>query len=86
MAIVTGGPEPEAARMWYDWALTAAIQEIGATVNALQLPTNPEAAVSELSVDLSQINVVDYNFAAAGANRVAITERFDAEIATTPAE
>lgn len=86
MAIITGAPEPEAARMWYDWALTAAAQEIGPTVNSLQLPTNPEAAVSELAVDLSQINVVDYNFAAAGASRVAITERFDAEIATTPTE
>jgi iron(III) transport system substrate-binding protein len=86
MAIITNGPEPEAARMWYDWALTAATQEIGPTVNSLQLPTNPEAAVSELAVDLSQIDVVDYNFAAAGANRVAITERFDAEIASAPTE
>lgn len=86
MAIIADAPEPEAARTWYDWALTAASQEIGPTVNSLQLPTNPEAAVSELAVDLSQINVIDYNFAAAGASRVAITERFDAEIAATPTE
>ncbi len=72
--------------MWYDWALTAAAQEIGPTVNSLQLPTNPDAAVSELAVNLSEINVVDYNFSAAGENRVAVTERFDAEVATTPTE
>lgn len=86
MGIITGGPEPEAARLWYDWALTAAAQEIGPTVNSLQLPTNPDAAVSELAVDLSQINVVDYNFLAAGTSRVAVTERFDSEIATAPTE
>lgn len=86
MAIITNGPEPDAARAWYDWALQAETQEIGPTVNSLQLPTNPDAAVSELAVDLSQINVINYNFAAAGAARVSITERFDAEIATTPTE
>lgn len=86
MAIIANGPEPEAARAWYDWALTAEAQEIGPTVNSLQLPTNPDAAVSDLAVDLSEINVVDYNFLAAGMNRVAITERFDAEIATAPTE
>jgi iron(III) transport system substrate-binding protein len=86
MGIITGGPEPEAARMWYDWALEAESQEIGPTVNSLQLPTNPDAAVSELAVDLSQINLIDYNFQASGASRVAITERFDAEVAATPAE
>lgn len=86
MGIIAGGPEPEAARMWYDWALLAATQEIGPTVNSLQLPTNPDAAISELAVNLSEITVVNYNFAAAGANRVAITERFDAEVATTPPE
>ncbi|XWX02954.1 ABC transporter substrate-binding protein [Aggregatilineales bacterium SYSU G02658] len=84
MALIANGPEPEAARAWFDWALTAAAQEIGPTVNSLQLPTNPDAAVSELAVNLSEINVVDYNFLAAGASRVAITQRFDAEIATAP--
>lgn len=86
MAIIANGPEPEAARMWYDWALTAEAQEIGATVNALQLPTNPDAAVSELSVNLADLTVVNYNFQAAGLNRVAITERFDSEIATAPSQ
>ena len=86
MAIIANGPEPEAARVWYDWALTAAAQEIGPSVNSLQLPTNTEAAISELAVNLEDINVVDYNFEAAGLNRVAITERFDAEIATAPTE
>lgn len=86
MGIIANGPEPEAARLWYDWALTAAAQEIGQTVNSLQLPTNPDAAVSELSVNLADVNVIEYNFSAAGSNRTALVERFDAEIATAPTE
>lgn len=84
MAILANAPEPEAARLWYDWALTAAAQEIGATVNSLQLPTNPDAAISPLAVNLAEINVIEYNFLAAGANRRALAERFDAEIAPAP--
>jgi iron(III) transport system substrate-binding protein len=86
MGIIANGPEPENARTWYDWALTAETQAIGATANAFQIPTNPETPLPELAVNLEDVNLVDYNFDAAGANRIAITERFDAEIATTPAE
>jgi iron(III) transport system substrate-binding protein len=86
MGIITNAPEPDAAHMWYEWALQAATQEIGPTVNSLQLPTNPDAAISELAVNLDEINLVNYNFAASGASRVAVTERFDSEIAATPAE
>lgn len=86
MAIIANAPEPEAARLWYDWALSVEAQEIGATVNSLQLPTNPEAAISDLSVNLTEINVVDYNFMAAGTNRTAVSERFDAEVASIPSE
>ncbi len=86
MAILANAPEPEAARMWYDWALTAEAQAIGQTVLSLQLPTNPEAPIPELAVNLDEVNLVDYNFQAAGENRQAIVERFDAEIAPEPAE
>lgn len=86
MGIIANGPEPDAARMWYDWALTADAQEIGPTVNSLQLPTNPDAAISDLAVNLTEINVVDYNFVAAGMNRTAISERFDEDVATTPTD
>ena len=86
MAIIANAPEPEAARMWYDWALTPEAQAIAQTVNSLQLPTNPETPVSELSVKLEEVNLVDYDFLAAGLNRNAIVERFDNEVAPEPAE
>ncbi len=86
MGIIAGGPEPEAARIWYDWALTPEAQAIGATVNSLQLPTNPDTPVPELSVNLEEVNLVNYNFVAAGMNRTAMAERFDQEIAPQPTE
>jgi iron(III) transport system substrate-binding protein len=86
MGLIKGAPEPEAAKMWIDWALSADAQAIGQTVNALQLPTNPDTPVSELSVNLSEITLVNYNFVAAGMNRTATVERFDAEIAPQPTE
>ncbi len=86
MAILKNAPELEAAQMWYDWALTAEAQQIGQSVNSLQLPTNPDASVSEVSVNLSDLTVVNYNFQAAGTNRTALVERFDAEIAPAPTE
>ncbi|MBN1963453.1 MAG: ABC transporter substrate-binding protein [Anaerolineae bacterium] len=86
MGIIANAPEPEAARMWVDWALTADAQAVGQTVNSLQLPTNPDTPVSELSVNLSEVNLVNYNFVAAGANRTETVERFDADIAPQPTE
>jgi hypothetical protein len=35
-------------------------------------------------VKLDEVNLIEYNFIAAGLNRTAIAERFDAEIAPQP--
>ncbi len=86
MAIIAGAPELEAAQIWYDWALSVDAQAIGQTVNSLQLPTNPETPVSELSVNLSEVTTVNYNFQSAGEHRTELVERFDSEVAAEPAE
>ncbi len=86
MALIKNAPEPDAAKQWIEWALTPEAQAVAQTVNSLQLPTNPETPVSELSVNLAEVNLVDYNFVAAGAVRNDIVERFDTEIAPQPTE
>lgn len=86
MALIANGPEPEAAKQWIEWALTPEAQAIAATVNSLQLPTNPETPVSELSPRLDEVKLVDYNFIAAGLHRTEMVERFDAEIAPQPVD
>lgn len=84
VALVKGAPEPEAAKMWIDWVLTAEAQNLGPTVKAYQLPTNPDAEVSERSVKLAEVKLVDYNFEEAGENRKEITKRFEDEITVAP--
>jgi iron(III) transport system substrate-binding protein len=85
-ALIANAPHPNNARTWIDWALQADTQEIGPTVRAFQLPTNPNAAVSEFAVDISQVNLVDYDFQAAGEARQRLTEQFEDEVAAAPEE
>ncbi len=86
VALVKGAKNPENAKKWIDWSLQADTQEIGPTVGSFQLPTNPDAAVSDLSVGLDEVNLVDYDFDAAGAARTELTQRFEDEVAAEPAE
>lgn len=86
VALVKGAKNPENAKKWIDWALQADTQEIGPTVGSFQLPTNPDAAVSDLSVGLDEVNLIDYDFEAAGAARTELTQRFEDEVAAEPAE
>ncbi|MBX7213160.1 MAG: ABC transporter substrate-binding protein [Thermoflexales bacterium] len=84
MGLVKGAPEEAAAKMWIDWALTAEAQEIGPTAKAYQLPTNPDAKVSDRSVKLSSVNLIDYDFVKAGQAKKGITTKFEEAIAAQP--
>jgi iron(III) transport system substrate-binding protein len=87
VALIANAPEPNAAKAWIDWSLTAEVQELGAAEAAsFQLPTNPDAAVDERSVNLSEVNLVEYDFQAAGEARDELTARFEDEVAAAPAE
>lgn len=86
VALVKGAKNAENAKKWIDWTLQADTQEIGPTVGSFQLPTNPDAAVSDLSVGLDEVALVDYDFDAAGAARTELTQRFEDEVAAEPAE
>ena len=85
-ALVANAPHPNNAKTWMDWALRADVQEIGPEVGSFQLPTNMNAAVSEHAVDLSQVNLVEYDFQAAGEARSRLTAQFEDEVAAAPAE
>lgn len=82
-SLVANAQHPNNARTWIDWALTKEAQEVGPTAGAFQLPTNPEATVSDKAVNISELELVDYDFDAAGAARSRLTERFENEIATS---
>jgi iron(III) transport system substrate-binding protein len=82
MSIIAGGPNPEAARAFYDWALTPAAQEIGAANNSFQIPSNVNAATPDAAPRLEDVNLIDYDFALYGSSeeRTRLLQRWDAEI------
>ena len=82
MSIIKGGPNPENAQKWYDWALTADAQKLGAQANAFQVPSNKNAPLPEGAPDPSQIKLIDYDFAKFGSSdeRTRLLSKWDAEI------
>lgn len=86
MSIIKGGPNPDAAKAWYDWALSAKAQEIGASVNSFQVPSNKAAATPPQAPKLDEIKLIDYDFAKYGSSevRTALLARWDAEIGALP--
>ncbi|MFN3994746.1 MAG: ABC transporter substrate-binding protein [Tabrizicola flagellatus] len=86
MSLIKGGPNPDAAKMWYDWALTAKAQEIGATAKSFQVPSNVNAATPPEAPKLADIKLIDYDFAKYGSSevRAALLARWDAEIGALP--
>lgn len=82
MSIIKGGPNPEAARLWYDWALSPEAQEIGAVAKSFQVPSNLNASTPPEAPDLEDIKLIDYDFARFGSAdvRAGLLARWDAEI------
>ncbi|MFN3641837.1 MAG: ABC transporter substrate-binding protein [Gemmobacter sp.] len=82
MSLIKGGPNPENAKKWYDWALTPAAQELGATAKSYQVPSNINAATPPEAPKLGDIKLIDYDFAKFGSSeeRTRLLARWDAEI------
>ncbi|BDA84329.1 iron ABC transporter substrate-binding protein [Aureimonas sp. SA4125] len=86
MSLIEGGPNADNARLWYDWALSAAAQELGATANSFQVPSNASAATPAAAPKLADIKLIDYDFATYGSSetRSRLLARWDAEIGALP--
>lgn len=79
-AMVKGAKNPELAKLWIDWALTPAAQELGPKYQAFQAPTVIGAQVSR--PELLEVNLIDYDFDYCGGNKKDFVDRFTNEIAT----
>jgi iron(III) transport system substrate-binding protein len=79
MAIIAGAQHSDAARLWFDWALEPATQELGPKYNAFQAPTVEGAEASR--PELLEVNLIDYDFAMCGENKTATVDRFTNEVA-----
>jgi iron(III) transport system substrate-binding protein len=78
-AMVKGAKNPELAKLWIDWALTPAAQELGRKYKAYQAPTVIGAEASR--PELLEVNLIDYNFEYCGSNKKAFVDRFTNEVA-----
>ncbi|MEZ5593971.1 MAG: ABC transporter substrate-binding protein [Gammaproteobacteria bacterium] len=86
MSIIAGAPNPESAKTWYDWALSAEAQAIAATVNAFQVPSNRNAPLPPQAPRLSDIKLIDYDFSKYGssAERSRLLAKWDTEVGNLP--
>jgi iron(III) transport system substrate-binding protein len=82
MSIIKGAPNLDNAKKWYDWALTPEAQALGAKANSFQNPSNKDAPIPDVAPDMSQIKLIDYDFAKFGSSeeRKRLLSKWDAEI------
>jgi iron(III) transport system substrate-binding protein len=87
MSIIAGGPNPDNAKKFYDWALTADAQRLGYDVGKqLQMPSNKDAPLPPNAPDLSKIKLIDYDFRTFGAEaaRSHLIGRWESEVGSLP--
>ncbi len=86
MSLIKGGPNPEAAKLFYDFALRADVQELAAEAKAFQVPSNAGAAAPPEAPDFSEIQLIDYDFAKYGssAERTRLLAKWDADVGSLP--
>lgn len=86
MSIIKGARNPESAKTFYDWALSADMQSKAKDVKSFQLPSNKSATVSELTPDLSTIKLIDYDFKKYGSSdeRKRLLEKWTNEVSSLP--
>lgn len=86
MSLIKGARNPDDARKFYDWALTADMQSKAQEVNSFQVPSNKSAKQSDKAPDLSSIKLIDYDFVKYGSSdeRKRLLKKWDDEVSTLP--
>jgi iron(III) transport system substrate-binding protein len=68
MSIIKGARNLENAKKFYEWALTAPAQEMGAAAKQFQVPSNKAAKVDPRVPDFKKIKFINYDYAKYGAS------------------
>jgi iron(III) transport system substrate-binding protein len=86
IAIIKGTRNPDAARKFVDWALSVDGQKVGLDVKEYAIPTNRDVALPPQVPKLSDIKVIDYDFAKFGSSetRKRLLERWERDINSVP--
>ena len=86
VAIIKGSRNPDASRAFVDFALSAEGQKIGLDVKEYAIPTNRSVPLPPQVPKLSDIKVIDYDFAKFGSSetRKHLLERWEKDINAVP--
>jgi iron(III) transport system substrate-binding protein len=86
MSIVAGARNPEGAKRFVDWALTAPAQALGARSKQFQVPSNRNAEIPKEAPRLADIKLIDYDFKKYGssAERRRLLDRWEREVNSLP--
>lgn len=86
MSLIKGARHPDAAKKYYDWALSADAQNLALQVNAFQVPSNKNANTSDKAPDLASIKLINYDFKKYGSSdeRKRLLKKWDDEVSTLP--
>jgi iron(III) transport system substrate-binding protein len=86
MSLIKGSRNLETAKKFYEWALTAAAQEMGAAAKQFQVPSNKAAKVDPRVPDFKKIKFISYDYAKYGASaeRRRLISRWEKEVNSLP--
>lgn len=86
MSIIKGAKNMDEAKKFYDWALSPAVQEMGAAAKQFQLPSNKNAKVHPLVPPVNRIKLIAYDFKKYGssAERKRLIDRWEKEVNSMP--
>ncbi len=68
MSLVKGSPNGEAAKQFYEWALTPGAQQFGLAAKQFQLPSNTQSTLDARMPDFKKIKLINYDYAKYGAS------------------
>ena len=68
MSIVKDSPNTEAAKKFYEWALSPGGQQFGLAAKQFQLPSNSKVPVDPRMTNPSKIKLISYDYAKYGAS------------------
>ena len=86
MSIIKGARNLEAAKKFYEWALTPGAQEMAAAAKSFQVPSNKAAKVDPHVPDFRKIKFINYDYAKYGASaeRRRLIARWEKEVNSLP--
>jgi iron(III) transport system substrate-binding protein len=86
MSIIKGARNLDAAKKFYDWALSARAQDLGAQAESFQVPSNKSAATPPQAPKLTEIKLIDYDFAKYGSSpeRKRLLDKWSKEVKSLP--